>query len=592
MAPRAFTSHPLVVRRVTVRRIEEVTPRMRRIVVGGEALGDTVVDGHPHRAFAAPGFDDHVKLVFANDGDLEAALPLQLPHGIEWTSTDNRVTRDYTPRWIDADAGEIALDFVLHGDGPAASWAQAAAVGDALAFVGPKSSVRLPGDIDWIVLIADETGLPAVGRFLDERPVDAPAHVVLLVEDESGAQQLTLRDGDTVAWHVAAAGDAAAVEAAVRALPLPEEGSGYVWAAAESRALLPVRRYLQRERGLAKDRLNITGYWHVDVTQEGEAVVADDAPPPLQPPASPVPWLVTRAAVQLGMIDALADGAVARDALAARLGVGEGALAALLPVLVSSEIVAVDGDDLRLGRMGDELLDEHHREEFDGLEADAVLALAELAPAARAGVSPWRSAHGETLAEQARARGAHVDELVENAGRLAYLLDGLAAHEMWERVSSVLVAGPGAPAVVGALEDAGRSGIAIAVHEHGRVREALRDEVERPGGLSWGAAPADVAVLALALAHRTDAEAVALLGEVAACTRRALVIESSRPDALSADADAHGAVVYAMTGAPFRTSDALAALAADAGWRREQSIPLGWGVEVTVLVRDTVLVSD
>ncbi|QYM63708.1 siderophore-interacting protein [Microbacterium sp. Se5.02b] len=278
MAQRAFTSHPLVVRRVAVRRIEEITPRMRRIVVGGDGLGEATVDGHVHRAFAAPGFDDHIKLIFAADGDLDSALPIQLPHGIEWTAAENRLARDYTPRWVDVGGGEMALDFVLHGDGPAASWAQSAAIGDELSFVGPKSSLRLPEELDWIVLIADETGLPAVGRFLDERPTDAVAHVLLLVEDDAARQELSVRPGDTVTWVTAPGGDAAALEEAVRNLVLPTEGEGYAWAAAESRALLPVRRFLQRERGLAKDRLNITGYWHAET-----ASVGDDASAPEDP---------------------------------------------------------------------------------------------------------------------------------------------------------------------------------------------------------------------------------------------------------------------------------------------------------------------
>ena len=583
MAHRAFTSHPLVVRRVTVRRIEEVTPRMRRIVVGGAGLGETVVDGTVHRAFAAPGFDDHVKLIFASDGDLESALPLQLPHGIEWTAADNRVARDYTPRWVDVDAGEMALDFVLHGDGPAAAWAQSVSVDDPLCFVGPKASLRLPEHIDWIVLVADETGLPAVGRFLDERPVDAPAHIVLFVEDDSARQDLRTREGDVVTWHVAKGGDADAVEAAVRAMTLPEQGEGYAWAAAESRALLPVRRYLQRERGLAKDRINITGYWHADASN-------DDAQPEDQTPvaeaASPVPWLVIRAAVRLGVIDALADGALPQGELAARIGVAEGAIAVLRPVLASHGVVVGEADALSLGHAGAELLDDHHREEFDGLEAEAILSLAHLAEAVREGSSPWRRARASTLAAQARDDAAHVDELIENAGRLAYLLDGLmTTSALWNGVTSALIVGPGAPAVIGALDDARLTGIDVAVYEHGRVLDALQASVERPERLHRGLRPSDVAVLALALAHRTDEEASALLAEIAGSTRRALVIESSTPDALSPDADEHQVVGYAMTGAPFRTSDSLVALAATAGWAREQVVRLGWGVEVTVLVR-------
>ena len=585
MAQRAFTSHPLVVRRVTVRRIEDVTPRMRRIVIGGEGLGETTVDGHAHRGFAAPGFDDHVKLIFASDGDLESALPLQLPHGIEWTDAPNRVTRDYTPRWVDADAGELALDFVLHGDGPAASWAQSAVEGDPLCFVGPKSSVRLPEGIDWIVLIADETGLPAVGRFLDERPLDVPAHVLVLVEEDSATQDLAVREGDTIEWRIAPAGDAEATEAAVRALALPEEGSGYVWAAAESRSLLPVRRYFQRELSVPKERINITGYWHAELTQEGEAVAGDNEVAPAPEPASPVPWLVVRAAVQLGMIDALADGPLSPAELAGRLGIAVGALQALRPVLASHEVVVGDGEELRLGRAGEELLDEHHREEFDGLEAEAVLALGGLAAAMRDGVSPWSRAHGGTLAEQVRGGAAHIEEIIENAGRLAYLLDGFVADPLWDEGSTALIVGPGAPAVVGAFDDAGRHGIALSVHEHGRVLEALREGVERPERIEWRPRPSEAAVLALALAHRTDGEAIELLAEIGEHAGRAFVIESSKPDALSRDAEEHQVVGFAMTGAPFRTSEAIGLLAEAAGWRAESVQPLGWGVEATVLVR-------
>jgi len=582
MAPRAFTSHPLVVRRVTVRRIEDVTPRMRRIVVGGEGLGETVVDGHTHRAFAAPGFDDHLKLIFAADGDLESALPVQLPHGIEWTAAENRLARDYTPRWVDAEAGELALDFVLHGDGPAASWAQTAAAGDELCFVGPKSSLRLPESLDWIMLIADETGLPAVGRFLDERPVDAPAHVLLVVEHDDARQELNLRREDTVTWVTAAAGDAAALEGAVRALALPE-GEGYAWAAAESRALLPVRRYLQRERGLVKDRINITGYWHAGAVPSGQ----DAAPelPPVVEPASPVSWLVVRAAVRLGVVDALADGPLPLPELATRLGVAERSIEALLGILATTEVVAGDVGALALGRFGEDLLEEHRREEFDGLEAEAVLALRELDHALRDGVSPWQRAHGETLAAQAQADAVHVEELVEDAGRLAYLLDGFVASRMWDDVASVLVVGPGAPAVVGAFEDGGREGIGIAVHEHGEVRDAVIEAVGRDVPLGWDGRLVDVAVLALALAHRTDVEAVALLDEIAPHTERLVLLESSRPDALSPGAEEHQIVGFAMTGAPFRSATALGELAAAAGWSTEQVLPLGWGVEATFLVR-------
>ncbi|QYM63707.1 hypothetical protein [Microbacterium sp. Se5.02b] len=213
-----------------------------------------------------------------------------------------------------------------------------------------------------------------------------------------------------------------------------------------------------------------------------------------------------------------------------------------------------------------------------------MLALRDLDHALRDGVSPWQRAHGDTLAAQAQTDATHVEVLVEDAGRLAYLLDGFVADPMWDDVSGLLVVGPGAPAVVGAFEDGSRGGIDIALHEHGLVRDAI---VEDAGDAAtvWDGRPVEVAVLALALAHRTDAEAVTLLDELAPHASRVVLLESSRPDALSPDAEEHRIVGFAMTGAPFRSSERLGELAAAAGWTWERAEPLGWGIEATILVR-------
>lgn len=45
--------------------------------------------------------------------------------------------RTYTPRRIDGEAGELDIDFVLHGDGPASQWAGRAEIGDKFVMMGP-----------------------------------------------------------------------------------------------------------------------------------------------------------------------------------------------------------------------------------------------------------------------------------------------------------------------------------------------------------------------------------------------------------------------------------------------------------------------
>ncbi|MYR98519.1 MULTISPECIES: siderophore-interacting protein [unclassified Streptomyces] len=589
-ARRAYTTHPLVLRRVTVRRVHEVTPRMRRVVLGGDELAGFTRDGTGHPAFVAPGFDDHIKLIFAADGDVRAALPAQLPYGIEWTPSEHRLTRDYTPRRVDLDAGELHLDFVVHGEGPAEAWSASAREGDELWFVGPKSSLRLPDGLDWILLIGDETALPAIGRFLDERPLEATAHVLVTVSDDAARQELALRDGDTVTWVVSEPGDAAALEAAVRALPVPA-GEGYAWAAAESRALLPVRRYLQRELKFPKDRLNITGYWHREeaATPEAEATAEAGAHAPAAGPIpSPLPWLVTRAALRLGLVDAVADTpGLSADALAARLGVPGPGIGVLLPLLASYGVVVGDGDGggLRLGPAGEELLADHEREEYTGHEAELLLALTHLAPALRGGTSsPWTLASGATLHGTVKGDAERYGELVEECEQLVFLLDGLTADPLWEGVGSCLLTGPGSASVVAALDDAGRRP-RLRVAEDAVPASVLRGHVTAPDRIDWTAGPADVAVAAKALAYRTDEEATLLLTRLAEWTGTAVLVEASRPDGLSPHAAEAALHAYAATGSPLRDSAAIAALARRSGWAVARTVALGWGTEATVLHR-------
>jgi NADPH-dependent ferric siderophore reductase len=77
-------------RTLTVLGKRHVTPRMLRIVFGGDDFDD----------FSTPSADDHIKLhVPGERGDLEA--------------------RDFTPRYFDTEAKKLTIDIVLHPAGPA-----------------------------------------------------------------------------------------------------------------------------------------------------------------------------------------------------------------------------------------------------------------------------------------------------------------------------------------------------------------------------------------------------------------------------------------------------------------------------------------
>jgi NADPH-dependent ferric siderophore reductase len=326
---RRLVVHPLVLRRTQVERVVDLNPRTRLVTLTGEQLGPFERDGLSLPAFTTEAFDDHVKLVFAVDGDLGPVLPVQLEDGIDWPPSETRRARDYTPRRFDPAEGELDLEFVLHGDGPAAVWAANAKPGDDLWFAGPKSSTVIPEDADWVLLAGDETALPAIARYMDERPVDAPVRVVVAVPDESAHRDFPTLPGDRVEWIKAAPGDPRALAEAVRGLDLPP-GEPYVWAAAESRSLLPLRRHVARELRIPKSHTGITGYWHREDAEQAANPAALQAP---------TAWFAVRAALRLGLLDSLGGGPVPLPVLAEQLGIDGARLATLLDVLAANSVV-------------------------------------------------------------------------------------------------------------------------------------------------------------------------------------------------------------------------------------------------------------
>jgi len=159
--------HELHRRDLQVVRVEPVGPGFRRITFAGESLA----------GFVSASFDDHVKL-FLDPAD-----------GTE------PVRRDYTPRRFEAAAGELSIEFALHGDGPAANWAAQATPGQRATIGGPRGSFIIPTDFDWHLLVGDETALPAIARRLEELPAGTQVFVVLHVENPADAAGAGQRGG-------------------------------------------------------------------------------------------------------------------------------------------------------------------------------------------------------------------------------------------------------------------------------------------------------------------------------------------------------------------------------------------------------------
>ncbi len=246
--------HPLKMRTLTVARVERIAGLLARVTFTGEDLQD----------FVSASFDDHVKLFFPADPSQPVALPEVGPDGIKFPEGVPRpAARDYTPRRFDAARQELDIDFVLHGDGPASTWAEQAEAGQRLGIGGPRGSFVVPTGFDWHVLIGDETALPAISRRLEELPATAQALVVIEVPGPDNEMPLATRAQAHVRWlhrNGTAPGYSTLLLQAARELTLPP-GEGYAWVAAESAAAKAVREIMVAQHGIDKHRIRAASYW-------------------------------------------------------------------------------------------------------------------------------------------------------------------------------------------------------------------------------------------------------------------------------------------------------------------------------------------
>jgi NADPH-dependent ferric siderophore reductase len=282
--------------RVTVARVQQLTPCFLRITFTG---GDLDEFGHD-------GPDQRIKLYLPAPG---RGLPDFA--GADWyaqyRAMDPEVrgyVRTYTIRAVRPAQREVDVDFALHGDaGPASAWAVRAAVGEEVALVGPNRMFGAdcqghewnpPVGVRDLLIAGDETAVPAVGGILErlrgtldpgvrlqvflEVPDDGDI-LPLIAPDQAEVTWLTRRrpDGDPLVEAVcaaefgrgarAAALDASAVDTVDIDLEVLWEvaaaagSSAYAWIAGEAGAVKTIRRHLVRERGIDKGAVSFMGYW-------------------------------------------------------------------------------------------------------------------------------------------------------------------------------------------------------------------------------------------------------------------------------------------------------------------------------------------
>ena len=339
----ATTSEPTtLVTPVRVEAVERLSPAFVRVTFGGPGLADLST---------ADGFDTRFKVVFPGPTGLLPA-PASTPE--QWQESwrampdaERSPMRTYTIREITTARDEVRLvtDFVVHeasGDsdglhgsgghdsalGPACRWALSAAVGDVVHIVGPHRRSPMyggtefePGDLRDLLLIGDETALPAIARILEDIGPGYTGHAFVEVPTAADIPVLPGHDLVDVTWLprdgarqgrplVAAVrahlgcppaeldaplpevpstldvevwetpryssagedlGDPAASATrpvgapSVPTSPRPDLGDTYAWIAGESWCVRALRRVLVSELGVERSRVAFMGYWREGV---------------------------------------------------------------------------------------------------------------------------------------------------------------------------------------------------------------------------------------------------------------------------------------------------------------------------------------
>ncbi|GIF16812.1 siderophore-interacting protein [Actinoplanes teichomyceticus] len=283
---------------VEVARVTRLSPNFLRVTFTGDDLD----------RFADNGFDQRCKLI----PPLAGCGLDHLPTGPDWfaqwrclPADRQNPIRTYTVRAVRRHLREVDVDMVLHGvNGPASRWAASARPGSIACLLGPNADFAGPhGGIDFhppvdtnrILLVGDETAVPAIASILSGLPADMGGEVVLEVPESGDQLLLDAPAGIRVTWlardgaahgaklvpavQAAAArllGDAAGVtRAELEDVNVDEEmlwevpdGTAatdgfYAWLAGEAAVIKTLRRHLVGTCAVDRRAVAFMGYWRL-----------------------------------------------------------------------------------------------------------------------------------------------------------------------------------------------------------------------------------------------------------------------------------------------------------------------------------------
>lgn len=191
-----------------VRHSERLSPAFVRVTLVSPAFAD----------LGNEGFDTRIKLVFPGPtGELPGIPERPEDWYADWRAMADHTRspmRTYTVRSVVEDRGVRALvvDLVVHEhgpQGPACRWALTAQPGDVLQVIAPHRTTReyggtefAPGGRRDVLLVADETALPALARIIADVAPDITGHAFVEVPSAEDILPLHVPANISLTWLV------------------------------------------------------------------------------------------------------------------------------------------------------------------------------------------------------------------------------------------------------------------------------------------------------------------------------------------------------------------------------------------------------
>jgi len=304
---------PLLLEEIEVTAVQRLSPSFVRVEFGSPALAELGVDGRL--------YDQRLKLIFP-DGDhplpsLEGADESWLGTWMERPVSERGHMRTYTVRAVRGSGAEtrLVVDFIVHeGEiGPGGCWGARAKVGDRLVTLAPRRGAEfggiefVPGDASTLLLVGDETAVPAISAILEQLDPTARGAVFVEVPVSADVQTLEHPEGVSVTWlprdgadrgsalhaavldHLGGTATVAGedvdevdpdlwetptysssgedVEGHARAVGHDWDGL-YAWIAGESKVVTGLRRALVNDLHIDRHQVAFMGYWRLGVAMK------------------------------------------------------------------------------------------------------------------------------------------------------------------------------------------------------------------------------------------------------------------------------------------------------------------------------------